>query len=167
MIHYTSLYDDTPLPLENVFSPPSYQDDADFFDLLYLSSDSTPFHLSLDIKILYELLKINGPLMHPIGILSEDHPYQDSTLPDVFSHRIFQSNEDIMEVMSSLDYPWDDLHHRSYYLPQATNTSLASNQYTIETKDFIPSIHIDWFRNPIPSLDAFEEDNMANISSTI
>jgi hypothetical protein len=36
-----------------------------------------------------------------------------------------------------------------------------------ETKDFIPLGHINWFNNPIPALDAFEEGNMANISPTI
>jgi hypothetical protein len=39
--------------------------------------------------------------------------------------------------------------------------------YTIETKYFIPSRPIDWFNNPIPAPDAFEEGNMANISPTI
>jgi hypothetical protein len=39
--------------------------------------------------------------------------------------------------------------------------------YTVETKDFIPSGPIDWFNNLIPTLDAFEEGNMANISPTI
>ena len=39
--------------------------------------------------------------------------------------------------------------------------------YAVETKDFIPSGPIDWFNNPIPAPDAFEEGNMANISPTI
>jgi hypothetical protein len=39
--------------------------------------------------------------------------------------------------------------------------------YTVETKDFIPSVTIDWFNNPIPAPDAFEEGNLANISPTI
>jgi hypothetical protein len=39
--------------------------------------------------------------------------------------------------------------------------------YVIETKDFIPSGPIDWFKNPIPAPDVFEEGNMANISPTI
>jgi hypothetical protein len=39
--------------------------------------------------------------------------------------------------------------------------------YAVKTKDFIPSGDTDWFNNPIPSPDAFEEDNMANISPTI
>lgn len=42
-----------------------------------------------------------------------------------------------------------------------------SNRFTIETKDFIPSSHIEWFQNSKPTLDAFEEGNMANISPTI
>jgi hypothetical protein len=39
--------------------------------------------------------------------------------------------------------------------------------YAVETKDFIPSRTIDWFNNPIPAPDAFEEGNLANISPTI
>jgi hypothetical protein len=39
--------------------------------------------------------------------------------------------------------------------------------YTVETKYFIPSGDIDWFNNPIPAPDSFEEGNMANISPTI
>ena len=36
----------------------------------------------------------------------------------------------------------------------------------METKDFIHG-KVDWFKNPIPALDAFEEGNIANISPTI
>ena len=36
----------------------------------------------------------------------------------------------------------------------------------METKEFIPN-EVDWFRNPIPTPDALEEGNMANISPTI
>jgi hypothetical protein len=46
----------------------------------------------------------------------------------------------------------------------------ASNQhpiYVVETKDFIPTRHIDWFNNHIPTPDAFEEGNLANISPTM
>jgi hypothetical protein len=39
--------------------------------------------------------------------------------------------------------------------------------YAVETKDFIPSGPIDWFKNPIPTPDDFEEGNMDNISPTI
>jgi hypothetical protein len=39
--------------------------------------------------------------------------------------------------------------------------------YVVKTKYFLPSRHIDLFNNPIPTPDAFEEGNMANISPTI
>jgi hypothetical protein len=39
--------------------------------------------------------------------------------------------------------------------------------YAVKTKDFIPPGPIDWFINPIPAPDAFEEGNLANISPTI
>ena len=41
-----------------------------------------------------------------------------------------------------------------------------SNQFLVETKNFIHR-KVDRFKNPIPTLDAFEEGNMAKISPTI
>lgn len=69
--------------------------------------------------------------------------------------------------MTSPNYPWDDIHHISYFLPQVTTTSGLSNQYTIETKYFILLGQINWFLNSILATDAFEEGNMANIPPTI
>ena len=63
--------------------------------------------------------------------------------------------------MTEPDFPWYDMHHRAYFLPQQSH-----DQYVVETKDFIPD-EVDWFRNPIPAPDAFEEGNMANIYPTI
>jgi len=45
---------------------------------------------------------------------------------------IFHSDEDIMEAMITRDYPWDDMHHRAYFLLQETH-----DQYVVESKDFI------------------------------
>jgi hypothetical protein len=42
-----------------------------------------------------------------------------------------------------------------------------NSMYAIETKEFLPLGHIDWFNKPIPTSDAFEEGNMANISPTV
>ena len=42
-----------------------------------------------------------------------------------------------------------------------------SNQFTIELKYFIPLGHIGWFKNPIPTLDSFEDGNISNISLRI
>ena len=43
---------------------------------------------------------------------------------------------------------------------------LQFDQFFVETKDFIHG-KVDWFKNPIPAPDSFEEGNMANISPTI
>jgi hypothetical protein len=39
---------------------------------------------------------------------SFSHDYLDDTLP---------SDEAIVEAMNGSDRPWDDIHHRSYFLP--------------------------------------------------
>jgi len=71
---------------------------------------------------------------------------------------IIQSDEDIMEAMTNTDYPWDDMHHRAYFLPQQTH-----DQYVVESKDFIHG-EVDWFKNLIPAPYDFEEGNMDKIS---
>ena len=62
------------------------------------------------------------------------------------------------------EYPWDDMHHRSFFLPE--ELMLQAHQLSVETKDFIHG-KVDWFKKPISAPDAFEEGNMANISPTI
>jgi hypothetical protein len=80
----------------------------------------------------------------------------------------FQCNEEILEELQRPDSPWDALHHRALFLPQESLMPPSHNPiFTVETKDFIPSGTIDWFNNPIPTPDAFEEGNLANISPTI
>jgi hypothetical protein len=85
----------------------------------------------------------------------------------LYSHR-FQCDEEILEELNHLDSPWDALHHRALFSPQETLMPPNQNRiYVVETKYFIPSGPIDWFNNPIPAPDSFEEGNMANISPTI
>jgi hypothetical protein len=74
----------------------------------------------------------------------------DITLYDpLYSHQ-FHCDEDILEELNTLDYPWDALHHRALFFPQEAFTPPNQHPiYTVETKDFIPSGHIDWFNNPI------------------
>ena len=57
--------------------------------------------------------------------------------------------------MTDPDFPWDDMHHRAYFLPHQSH-----DQYVIESKYFILD-KVDWFKNPIPAPDAFEGGNMA------
>jgi hypothetical protein len=80
----------------------------------------------------------------------------------------FQCDEEILEELNHPDSPWDTLHHRALFSPQEAFMPPNQNPiYAVETKDFIPSGPIDWFNNPIPTPDAFEEGNMANIFPTI
>jgi hypothetical protein len=82
--------------------------------------------------------------------------------------RQFHCDEDILEELTTPDYPWDALHHQVLLFHKEAFTPPNQHPiYAVKTKDFIPSGHIDWFNNPIPAPDAFEEGNMANISPTI
>jgi hypothetical protein len=92
-----------------------------------------------------------------------------NTIIDITPHDLlyschFQCDEEILKELNHPDLPWDALHHRALFSPQ--EASMPPNQnpiYAVKTKDFIPSGPIDWFKNPIPSPDAFEEGNMAKI----
>jgi hypothetical protein len=81
---------------------------------------------------------------------------------------MFHYDEDILEELTTPNFPWNVLHHRALFLSQeAFPPPIQASLCAIETKDFISSGHIDWFKNPIPTPDSFEEGNMANISPTI
>jgi hypothetical protein len=81
--------------------------------------------------------------------------------------RQFHYDEDILEDLTKPDFPWYTLHHRVLFPSQQAFTRPNQNPiYTFKNKYFLPSRHIDWFNNPIHSLDSFEEGNMANISPT-
>ena len=84
--------------------------------------------------------------------------------PSDLSLRCFRNDEEILEALTTSKYPWDDMHHRSLFLSKELVSQ--SDQFSVETKDFIHR-KVDWFKNPIPTPDAFEEGNMANISPTI
>ena len=84
--------------------------------------------------------------------------------PSDISICFFHNDEEIREALTTLEYPWDDMHHHSFFLPEELVSQ--SDQFFMETKDFIHG-KVDWLKNPIPAPDAFEEGNMANISPTI
>jgi hypothetical protein len=105
------------------------------------------------------------PLAAPAG---GTHTSTEITHHDPLYSCCFQNDEEILEELHSPDFPWDALHHRALFLPQEALMRPNQNPvYAVETKDFIPSGTIDWFNNPIPAPDAFEEGNLANISPTI
>jgi hypothetical protein len=58
----------------------------------------------------------------------------------------FHCDEDILEELNTLDFPWDALHHRALFLSQEAFTPPNQHPiYAIETKYFLLSGHIDWF----------------------
>ena len=76
--------------------------------------------------------------MPPYLPTQDESPFT-TTLPT----HMFNFDEEIMEAMNMLNYPWDDCHHRSYFLPQSFNPLLPfANQCTIGTNDFIPPKNI-------------------------
>jgi hypothetical protein len=116
---------------------------------------------------------------HPIhDIPSTSSPLEDNntyplTVPPVtsqdplYSH-IFHCDKDILEELTTPNFPWNALHHRALFLSQeAFHPPTQASLCAIKTKDFIPLGHIDWFNNPIPAPDDFEEGNMDNISPTV
>jgi hypothetical protein len=116
------------------------------------------------------------PLQSHCVILPASSPLEDNhtvtvtdiTLLDPLYSRHFHCDKDILEELTTPYYPWDALHHRVLFLSQEAFTPPNQHPiYAVETKDFIPSGHIDWFNNPISTPDAFEEGNMANIYLTI
>jgi hypothetical protein len=69
---------------------------------------------------------------------------------------IFHCDKDILDELTTLDFPWNALHHRELFLSQeAFDPPSQVSICAIETKDFIPSGYIDWFNKPIPAPDAF------------
>jgi hypothetical protein len=123
-----------------------------YFNIWFMSSEPSP---SPSI----------APFASPSGgnqTVTEITPHEP-----LYSHR-FQCDEEILEEINHLDSPWDALHHRALFSPKEALMPPNQNPiYVVETKDFIRSGPIDWFNNPIPAPNAFEEGNMANISPTI
>jgi hypothetical protein len=108
-------------------------------------------------------MPISCDMFGPIVPASPAHNYENT-----FLSYIIHPNEDILEAMKTTDYPWKTMHHRSFFLPQKYFQPIVdTNIFAVETKDFIRPRHIDWLKNSIPTHDAFEEGNMANISLTI
>jgi hypothetical protein len=66
------------------------------------------------------------------------------TSPDPLYSHMFHCDEDILEELTTHDFPWNALHHRVLFLSQeAFDPPSQSPICAIKTKDFIPSGHID------------------------
>jgi hypothetical protein len=73
---------------------------------------------------------------------------------------VFPSDEAIIEAMNSPDRPWDDLHHRYYFLPELRR--IEAGEFTLTmTRDKVFPI------NPLATHIVYVEENMATITQTI
>jgi hypothetical protein len=69
-------------------------------------------------------------------------------------------DEAIIEAMTSLNRPWDDLHHRSYFLPELRRIEAGQFTMTMTGYKACPI-------NPLATHIVYAEGNMETISQTI
>jgi hypothetical protein len=72
------------------------------------------------------------PVLEPIWVAhsSSSHEFLDDTLP---------SDEAILEAMSGPDRPWDDLHHRSYFLPELER--IEQDEFRSTLSEMVGHVH--------------------------
>jgi len=94
------------------------------------------------------------PSIDENAIINSTHT-SDTTMSRLLAHTsddpsfsfIFQYNEHILESMTTPHFPWDSMHHWSFFLEKGSfQPCIDTHVYTIETKDFIPRWHVDWFK---------------------
>jgi len=72
--------------------------------------------------------------------------------------------------MTDPEFPWDAMHLCSLFLPEKEFMPTSTTTHdicAIDSKYFLPPRKVDWFKNTIPTPNAFEEGNMPNISPTV
>jgi hypothetical protein len=70
------------------------------------------------------------------------------------------SDKAVIEAMTSLDKPWDDLHHRSYFLPELSRIEAGEFTLTMTGDRSCPL-------NPLATHEVYAEGNTATIIETI
>ena len=79
------------------------------------------------------------------------HDYLDS---------VFPSDEAIIEAMSGVEPPWEELHHRSYFLPKLDHLEHEDFREVLSERIGSPMV-------PLSFLGPMAYGNMENISPTI
>jgi hypothetical protein len=93
------------------------------------------------------------PVLEPIWA-------QDSLATQDPLDLVFPSNEVILEEMTGSDRPWDDLHHRSYFLPELRREEVGEFVLTMNGYSPCPI-------NPLATLGVNAKGNMEIISTMI
>jgi hypothetical protein len=92
-------------------------------------------------------------VLEPIWVVNSSSPHD-------FLNNTFPSDEVILEAMAGPDRPWEDLHHKSYFLPKLER---------IERDDFRSTMSkiVCHIMVLLDKHEIYVEGNMANISPTI
>jgi hypothetical protein len=85
---------------------------------------------------------------------------QDSLATTELLDLVLPSDEAVIEAMTSPDKPWEDLHHRSYFLPKLSR--IKAGEFTV-TMTGDRSCHT----NPLATHKIYPEGNMATIVEMI
>jgi hypothetical protein len=93
------------------------------------------------------------PVLRPIWAtsLSCSHDFLDETFP---------SDKAILEAMNVSERPWDDMHHRSYFLPSLEK--IEQDDFRSTLSEIVGHIIV-----PLDMYGIYVEGNMENISPTI
>jgi hypothetical protein len=73
---------------------------------------------------------------------------------------VLPSDKAVIKAMTSLDKPWEDLHHRSYFLPELSQVKAGEFIVTMMGNQFFPI-------NPLATHEVYAEGNMETIAETI
>ena len=96
----------------------------------------------------------------------EEDPYALSAWAVQYSHThdyldsVFPSYEAIIEAMSGVEPPWEELHHRSYFLPELDRLNHEDFREVLSKRIGSPMV-------PLSSPSPMADENMANISPMI
>jgi hypothetical protein len=98
-------------------------------------------------------MKEVDPVLEPIWAInsSSSHDFLDNTFP---------SDEAILEAMTGPERPWEDLHHRSYFLPELER--IEQDEFRSTMSEIVGHTMV-----PLDKHDIYVEGNMENISPTI
>ena len=95
--------------------------------------------------------------------MEEEDPYvlpawvvDSSHLHDFFDD-VFPSDEAILEAMSGVEQPWEELHHRSYFIPKIDCMECDEFREILSEKIGSPVV-------PLSSPGQMADGNMANFS---
>jgi hypothetical protein len=120
--------------------------------------------LSAD-EVAYSMVQQTSAMPDPIPAPELDPPFEpiwaQNSLVDTDSlDLVLPSDEAIIEAMNGPDKPWEDLHHRSYFLPELQRIEKGEFTITMTGEQPCPI-------NLLATKDIYAEGNMATIAETL